>query len=104
MTRRQRRLVVGISGASGVVLGVRLLELLRQADVESHLVMTHSAQVTLAHETDLKVRDVQALAAVNYSADDMAAALSSGSFRTDGMIVAPCSMRSLAEVAGGVTA
>jgi 4-hydroxy-3-polyprenylbenzoate decarboxylase len=103
MSRKQRRLIVGISGASGVVLGVRLLELLRQAEVETHLVMSQSAQVTLAHETDVKVREVQALAAVSYANDDMAAALSSGSFRTDGMIIVPCSMRSLAEVASGVT-
>jgi 4-hydroxy-3-polyprenylbenzoate decarboxylase len=98
-----RRLVVGISGASGVVMGVRLLELLRGAGVETHLVMSHSAQVTLAYETTIKVRDVQALAHASYKADDIAAAISSGSFRTDGMIVAPCSMRTLAEVASGVT-
>jgi 4-hydroxy-3-polyprenylbenzoate decarboxylase len=98
-----RRLIVGISGASGVVMGVRLLELLRGVGVETHLVMSASAQVTLAHETSIKVRDVQALAAVTYNADDMAAAVSSGSFHTDGMIIVPCSMRTLAEVASGVT-
>jgi 4-hydroxy-3-polyprenylbenzoate decarboxylase len=98
-----RRLIVGISGASGVVMGVRLLELLRGAGVETHLVMSASAQVTLAHETSIKVGDVLALAAVSYNPDDIAAAISSGSFRTDGMIVVPCSMRTLAEVASGVT-
>lgn len=98
-----KRLIVGISGASGVVMGVRLLELLRDAGVETHLVMSASAQVTLAHETSIKVRDAQALAAVHYNPDDIAAAVSSGSFRTDGMIVVPCSMRTLAEVASGVT-
>jgi len=98
-----RRLIVGISGASGVVMGVRLLELLRGAGVETHLVMSGSAQVTLAHETSIKVQAVRDLAAVTYNADDMAAAISSGSFRTDGMIVVPCSMRTLAEVASGVT-
>lgn len=98
-----RRLIVGISGASGVVMGVRLLELLRGAGVETHLVMSASAQVTLAHETSIKVQAVRDLAAVTYNADDMAAAISSGSFRTDGMIVVPCSMRTLAEVASGVT-
>jgi 4-hydroxy-3-polyprenylbenzoate decarboxylase len=98
-----RRLVVGISGASGVVMGVRLLELLRGAGVETHLVMSQSAQVTLAYETSLKVRDVQALAHVSYNADDMAGAISSGSFHTDGMIVVPCSVRTLAEIASGVT-
>lgn len=97
------RLIVGLSGASGVIYGVRLLESLRNLSVEAHLVMSKSAEVTLAYETDLKVSDVQALADVWYSAGDMGAALSSGSFRTLGMVVAPCSMRSLAEIAGGVT-
>lgn len=98
-----RRLIVGISGASGVVMGVRLLELLREAGVETHLVMSTGAQITLAYETSLKVRQVEALASVRYNVDDIAAAISSGSFRTDGMIIVPCSMRTLAEVASGVT-
>lgn len=102
MTHPQR-LIVALSGASGVVYGVRLLETLRSLPVETHLVMSKSAEVTLAYETDLKVSDVQALADVWYPANDMGAALSSGSFRTLGMVVAPCSMRSLAEIAGGVT-
>ena len=97
------RLIVGLSGASGVIYGVRLLESLRSLPVEAHLVMSKSAEVTIAYETDLKVSDVQALADVWYPAGDMGAALSSGSFRTLGMVVAPCSMRSLAEIAGGVT-
>jgi 4-hydroxy-3-polyprenylbenzoate decarboxylase len=97
------RLIVGLSGASGIVYGLRLLECLRNLPVEAHLVMSKSAEVTLAYETDLKVSDVQALADVWYPAGDMGAALSSGSFRTLGMVVAPCSMRSLAEIAGGVT-
>ena len=84
-------------------MGVRLLELLREAGVETHLVMSTGAQITLAHETSLKVRDVEALAAVRYNIDDIAAAISSGSFHTDGMIIVPCSMRTLAEVASGVT-
>tara|TARA_R110002096_G_scaffold84382_1_gene194821 strand:+ start:511 stop:1077 length:567 start_codon:yes stop_codon:yes gene_type:complete len=97
------RLIIGISGASGVIYGVRLLELLRETPVETHLVMTRSAQITLAYETDYKVADVQALADHHYGADDIAAAISSGSFRTMGMVVAPCSMRSLAEIAYGMT-
>ena len=97
------RLIIGISGASGVIYGVRLLELLRPTPVETHLVMTRSAQITLAHETDYKVADVQALADVWHRADDIAAAIASGSFRTAGMVVAPCSMRSLAEIAYGMT-
>lgn len=99
-----QRLVVGISGASGVIYGVRLLQVLRDLPVESHLVMSRSAEVTLAHETDLKVSEVHALADVVHGHSDMAAAPSSGSFRTMGMVVAPCSVRSLAEIAGGATA
>jgi len=99
----RRRMVVGITGASGVIYGVRLLQLLRGAGIETHLVMSRSAQVTLAHETSLKVADVTALADVTYPAADIAAAISSGSFRTMGMIVAPCSMRSLSEIAFGTT-
>lgn len=98
-----KRFIVGISGASGVIYGVRLLELLRRAKVESHLVMTRSAEVTLAHETDLKVAAVRAMADRAYGVDDIAAAISSGSFKTEGMIVAPCSIRSLSEIATGVT-
>ncbi len=98
-----RRIVVGISGASGVIYGVRLLELLRQAGVESHLVMSRSAQVTLAQETDLRLDDVKALADVLYPNTDIGAAISSGSFRVDGMIVAPCSIKTLSEVATGCT-
>src|SRR5580700_10030871 len=98
-----RRLVVAISGASGVIYGVRALERLRELGIETHLVMTRAAKITLAHETDLKVADVEALASVVHPADDVGASISSGSFRTLGMIVAPCSIRSLSEIASGVT-
>ena len=94
---------MGISGASGVIYGVRLLEALKTLPVETHLVMTRTAEVTLAHETDLKVAAVRKLADVAYKIDDLAAAISSGSFRTLGMIVAPCSMRSLGEIAHGLS-
>ena len=97
------RLIVGISGASGVVFGVRLLELLRETMIETHLVMSRSAAVTLAYETNYKLKDVQALADCCYGPDDMAAPVSSGSYLTLGMIVAPCSVKSLAEIASGVT-
>jgi 4-hydroxy-3-polyprenylbenzoate decarboxylase len=100
----RRRLIVGISGASGVVYGMRLLELLREAEVETHLVMTRSAEITLAHETGCKAADVKALADCSYANEDIAAAIASGSFPTSGMIVAPCSIRSLSEIATGVTA
>jgi 4-hydroxy-3-polyprenylbenzoate decarboxylase len=97
------RLIIGISGASGVIYGVRLLQALKPLAVETHLVMTRTAEVTLAHETRIKVSDVRRLADVAYRVDDLAAAISSGSFRTMGMIVAPCSMRSLGEIAHGIT-
>lgn len=97
------RLIVGISGASGVIYGIRLLELLKKLPIETHLVMTRSAELTLAYETDLKVSEVQALADVVYPVGDMGAALSSGSFRTIGMVVAPCSVRSLGEIASSTT-
>lgn len=103
MTSGTRRLVIGISGASGVVYGVRLLELLREAAVETHLVVSRAAEVTLAHETDRKIAEVKALASHAYGAADIGAPIASGSFRTDGMIIAPCSMRSMAEIATGVT-
>lgn len=101
--REKPRIVVGISGASGVVYGLRLLETLRRLEVETHLVMSRSAEVTFACETDIKPAQVRALADVSYRADDIAAALSSGSFRTLGMVVAPCSIRTMSEIASGVT-
>lgn len=99
----ERRIVVGISGASGIVYGVRLLELLRAAGVQTHLVMSKSAEVTAAHELDMKLRDIRALATQCHSNQDVGASISSGSFRTMGMIVAPCSIRSMSEIASGVT-
>lgn len=97
------RLIIGISGASGVVYGLRLLEMLQDSMIETHLVMSRTAEVTLAHETDRKVKAVKALADYCHDAEDMAAPISSGSFLTMGMVVAPCSVKSLAEIASGVT-
>ena len=97
------RLIVGISGASGVIHGVRLLQVLQSLPVETHLIMSRTAEITLAHETDFKVKQVQALVDQVHRADDLAAPPSSGSFRTIGMVIAPCSMRSLGELASGVT-
>jgi len=96
-------LIVGISGASGVIYGVRMLMALRRLKVLSHLVMSRSAEITLAHESSLKVADIHALADVVHAPADIAAAPSSGSFRTLGMVVAPCSVRSMSEIASGVT-
>jgi len=97
------RLIVGISGASGITYGVRLLEALRPLAIETHLVMTKTADMTLACETSRKAADVRALADAVYPIGDLGAAISSGSFRTLGMIVAPCSIRSMSEIATGVT-
>src|SRR6201989_562426 len=97
------RLIVGISGASGVIYGARLLELLGSLPVETHLVMSRTAEVTLALETDLKPAVVRSRADVVHAIGDLAAPISSGSFKTIGMVVAPCSIRSMAEIASGVT-
>src|SRR3954454_17465200 len=97
------RLIVGISGASGAIYGARLLELLRKLPVETHLVMTRSAELTLALETELKAADLRARADAVHAIGDLAAPISSGSFRTTGMVVAPCSIRSMSEIATGVT-
>ena len=99
----RRRIVVGISGASGAVYGVRLLHLLRRAGVESHLVVSRSAQVTLAQELDMGLDDLRPLADAFYPNADIGAAISSGSFRVDGMVIAPCSIKTLSEVATGCT-
>lgn len=97
------RLIVGISGASGVVYGVRLLALLKALPVETHLVVSRAAEMTLALETDLKPADLRGRADVVYAVGDMAAPISSGSFQTLGMVIAPCSIRSMSEIATGVT-
>ena len=96
-------LIIGISGASGAVYGVELLKALKAAGVQTHLVVSKSAQITLAHETGYTLPQVHALADHFYSNADLSAAIASGSFKTAGMIVAPCSMRSLAEIATGMS-
>lgn len=96
-------LIIGISGASGVIYGIRLLEVLRDLGIETHLVMSRSGEVTIAHETDRKIADIKALASHVHAQSDIGAAISSGSFKTRGMIVAPCSMKSMAEIATGTT-
>jgi 4-hydroxy-3-polyprenylbenzoate decarboxylase len=97
-----KRLIVGITGATGTIFGVRLLEMLRATEVETHLVMSKWAARTLLHETRYRTEEVAALADKVYQPGDQGAAISSGSFVTLGMIVAPCSMRSLAAIASGV--
>ncbi|MFG1240512.1 UbiX family flavin prenyltransferase [Xanthobacter autotrophicus DSM 597] len=100
---RRRRMIVGISGATGIIYGLRILEVLRSLDIETHLVMSKPGERTLVYETDLKVRDVRAMADFSYGDADIGAAIASGSFRTMGMIVAPCSVRSLSAIATGNT-
>lgn len=97
------RIIVGISGASGVAYGVRLLEILNSLDIETHLVMTKAAEMTLGYEMDISASKIDALAHTRYQITDVGAAISSGSFKTLGMIVAPCSIRSMSEIATGVT-
>lgn len=95
-----RRMIIGMSGASGQIYGIRLLEVLRNApDVETHLVMSQAARMTIAQETDYDPRDVEALAHAVHRPGDVGAAIASGSFETDGMIVAPCSIKSLSAIA-----
>lgn len=97
------RIVVGISGASGAIYGTTALRLLRAAGIETHLVVSRAAQTTIAHELSLRPAEVFALADVAYGIQDIGAAISSGSFPTRGMIVAPCSIRTMSEIATGVT-
>ncbi len=99
----RRRLIVGISGATGTIYGLRLLEVLRRLDIETHLVITKAGERTLCYETDHTVRDVRAMADHWYPDADIGAAIASGSFRTLGMVVAPCSVRSLSAIASGAT-
>ncbi|MGN6207255.1 UbiX family flavin prenyltransferase [Asticcacaulis sp.] len=98
-----QRLIVAISGASGAVYGIRALEMLRAAGIESHLVVSKAAALSLEAETELSLPDVQALADVVYKPADIGAAIASGSFRTLGMLIAPCSVKTLGEITTGVT-
>jgi 4-hydroxy-3-polyprenylbenzoate decarboxylase len=97
-----KRLIVGITGASGIIYGVRLLERLRESEIETHLVMSQWAARTLVHETPYTVQQVQDLADERYAIGDVGSAIASGSFVTMGMIIAPCSMRTLGAIAHGV--
>ena len=99
----KRRIVVGISGASGIVLGLRALQMLREAGAETHLVMSKSAELTLHHELDLSADELRAQADVVYAIKNVGAAIASGSFLTEGMLIAPCSVRTMSEIATGVT-
>lgn len=102
MTSR-RRLIVGISGASGIIYGVRLLELLRGTDVESHLIVSRAAELTRSHELPVTAAQLRDLADVAHANANVGAAIASGSFKTIGMVIIPCSTKTLAEIATGVT-
>ena len=98
-----QRLIIGISGASGVIYGVRALEILRDMDIETHLVMSKSAELTMSYEMDRKPKEIKELASVCHPIADVGASISSGSFKTMGMLILPCSIRSMSEIASGVT-
>ena len=100
---RPQRLIIGITGASGIVVGVRVLELLKNSEIETHLVISKAAEMAFAHETDLQPKDARALARVNHAAGALGASIASGSFPTLGMVIAPCSIRTMSEIATGVT-
>lgn len=96
-----RRIIVGITGATGAIFGIRLLQALRAAEVESHLVLSKWGQQTIEHETGVTAEQLRELASVSHGSSNMAATVSSGSFFTDGMVIAPCSMRTLGAIAHG---
>ena len=98
-----QRLIVGISGASGVVYGIRTLETLRKAGIETHLVMSPAAELTMSYETDIKPKAVREMADVFHPIGDVGASISSGSFATMGMLIVPCSIHTMSEIAHGVT-
>ena len=98
-----KRLIVALTGASGTLYGIRLLQTLKATDIETHLVMSDSAKITMAAETDFKLAEVEALADVVHAAKNIGASIASGSFKTLGMVVAPCSINTLSEIAWGIT-
>jgi 4-hydroxy-3-polyprenylbenzoate decarboxylase len=104
MMDNPRRLVVGISGASGVILGIRLLEVIRQLGIESHLVVSPAALTTIAQETDWKFKDILSIANFHYEHNDIGAAIASGAFSTMGMVVVPCSIKTLSAIANSYSA
>ena len=103
MSKSANRIIVGISGASGIIYGIRMLEVLRAAGVETHLVISKAAEMTLAYESDLKVKDLRDMADVFHPQTDIGASISSGSFPTMGMVISPCSIRTMSEIATGIT-
>lgn len=103
MTNNSKRLIIGISGASGIEYGLRLLEILKGLNVETHLIMSKAAMVTTGMETSIKVSDINKLADMVHKVDDIGASIASGSFKTDGMLIVPCSVKTMSEINSGVT-
>ena len=103
MTNNSKRLIIGISGASGIEYGLRLLEILKGLNVETHLIMSKAAMVTTGLETSIKVSDINKLADMIHKVDDIGASIASGSFKTDGMLIVPCSVKTMSEINSGVT-
>ena len=99
MNKPPKKIILAITGASGAILGIRTLELLKKAGVETHLIISRAARQTISSETDWKIADVQALASTHYEPQDIGARIASGSFVTDGMLVVPCSIKSLSGIA-----
>lgn len=100
---QKKRLIVGISGATGIIYGIRTLEVLKRLNIESHLVISKAAEMTLHYETDLSIKELRQLADVNYAIQDVGSAISSGSFQTMGMLIAPCSIKTMSAIANSVT-
>ncbi|UTW55807.1 UbiX family flavin prenyltransferase [Kordiimonas sp. SCSIO 12610] len=100
---KKSRLIIAITGASGTIFGIKALECLKDTDIETHLVMSKAGERTLLEETDYSIKDVQALADVIYPSKDIGAAIASGSYRTMGMLIAPCSIKTMGEIATGIT-
>src|SRR5450432_1772643 len=99
----KQKMIIGISGATGVIYGIKLLEVLKRMDIETHLVVSNPGDITRAYETEISAAGLKSMADISYSIKNIAADISSGSFKTMGMIVAPCSIRTLSEIATGVT-
>jgi len=103
MSENKKKIIVGISGASGAIYGIRLLEAFKEVGLETHLVISKAGQITIAEETGMKVEDVRNMADFSYPVGNVGASIASGSFKTMGMVIAPCSMHSLAEIATGMS-
>lgn len=102
-TKPPRRLILGISGASGVIYGIRALEFLARTDIETHLIMSKAAELTMSYETDIKPKSLREKADVYHAFNNVAASISSGSFKTMGMLILPCSVHTMSEIAAGIT-